>query len=455
MPSGIAKTKPILILGAGRSGFGAAKFLKSQGLACIVSDLRAPSPALADRFAELTTQLRIGPQDANLLDGIEELIVSPGISPTIPLLQEARRRKLIIRSEIDLALAHYPMPWIAITGTNGKSTCTHWLNQILLHLNYRSTELGNIGTSPSEVLADQHGFDYLVVELSSYQIEGSRELSPAISFFTSFSPDHLERHGTLADYFRAKWQLLLQTKPDGYCILTEEILRQAQLYQLPKPSCRLIVVRTTAAISSQADDHLWHLDIEDSSLKFANDIVDLSRKNFFQHEMRNAAMCLVAARLLTKASWPKLVESLSSLTNLSYRFQTLGHWSGKVVINDSKSTNVESTLTALASLNQSCYLLLGGKAKQESFIPIHKFSPLLTEVLVYGESKAKILVELADLPVSCHQDLAAALIHLENLMNQQPKAVLFSPACASFDGFENFEARGLYFSEAISSNLDT
>lgn len=454
MSSGEVKSKATLILGAGRSGYGAAKLLHKRGISCVVSDIKAPPPALLAKFQALNIPLSIGPQEESLLDYADEIVVSPGISPAIAILQAARKRRLKITSEIDLALGAYSKPWIGITGTNGKSTCTHWLKQILQDLGYSSAELGNIGLSPSEVLAEQEDFDFLVVELSSYQIESSHKITPDLSLFTSFAPDHLERHGTLKNYFEAKWRLVCQTARDGHCILTDEIWQLAQEFQMPAPACQVIVVRTSPKALT-LPDAIPLLEINNSSLCYEGNKIDLATAGFtYEHEMRNAAMCMLAAKLLTKNHWSSLVSSLSSLSRLPYRFQYIGNWKGQPVINDSKSTNVESTLVALRSLNQPCYLLLGGRAKQESFSPINTFQMLLPEVLVFGESRDKIAADLPDLAVSKHQNLAAALERLEYLMMKQARAVLFSPACASFDEFENFEARGLYFKEAVFSHID-
>ncbi|MFW7378288.1 MAG: UDP-N-acetylmuramoyl-L-alanine--D-glutamate ligase [Oligoflexus sp.] len=447
--------KPVLILGAGRSGFGAAKYLMKKGLPCLVSDIKSPSAELATRFAEIGAKVIIGPQESHLLDDISQVVVSPGISSDIKILQEAKRRQLTIRSEIDLSLAQSQLPWIGITGTNGKSTCTHWLNEILQGLNFRSVELGNIGVSPSEILADRQDFDFLVVELSSYQIDSSHILAPKISFFTSFSPDHLERHGSLEQYFQAKWKLLCQTKETGYCLLTEEIWQLSQAFQVSRPKAHLIILRSNGKLT-EPQAGVSYLDLDESNLclSFQGERVSLSPHRFYQHEFRNVAMCLVAARLMTKVSWSDLVRSLTQLTRLPYRFQMIGSWQGKPVINDSKATNVESTLVAVSSLNQECYLLLGGRAKKESFEPLMDYKSILSEILVYGESQGKIVSDLQGLQLSRHTDLAAALKHLNRLMEQRPLSVLFSPACASFDGFENFEARGLYFNQAVQAKLD-
>lgn len=443
-----------LILGAGRSGYGAAKLLRLQGRVCIVSDLKSPAAKLSEQFKQLGVDVIVGPQNEELLKQISQIVISPGVSPKIPIVTAARLENIAVISEIELALSTYSRPWIGITGTNGKSTCTHWLYQLLSSLKYQVAELGNIGTSPSEVLADHDNFDFLAVELSSYQIEGSPGIAPKISFFTSFSPDHLERHGKLENYFAAKWQLILQTPADGYALISQDVWDYAQKFEAKRPWCQLIVVRSASRTETLMEDGTWYLNIDNNCLHFADSKLELDPKGFpYAHEVQNIAMCLLASHLLTGCSWTDLLSSLDNLTRLPYRFEVIGQWMGKPVINDSKSTNVESALVALKSLNQNCYLILGGQAKDESFTPIMKQSSQLVEVLVYGASSQKICQDLEGLPISCHNNLNNAVQHLKHAIKQRPAAVLFSPACASFDGFENFEARGLYFNQSVASFL--
>lgn len=443
-------TPATLILGAGRSGYGAAKLLHSRGEDCLVSDLKAPSPALARLFESLHIPIKLGPQGAELLAGIQRIIVSPGISPDITILQEARRRGLVVESEIDLALHQLDLPWIGITGTNGKSTCTTWLAQMLKAQGIKAAEVGNIGRSPSEVLAEKSQLDCLVVELSSYQISTSKTLKPKVSLFTSFAPDHLERHGSLENYFTAKWRLIEHTEPDGLVILSPAIWNQAMAFGLARPNCQVIWLDDGASDELPSDPLIERLVIKGGRVILEGQSFDLHSYGLkFSHEIRNAVMCILAAKELSQRPWLSLFESLTHLQRLPYRFQSVGFWDGQRVINDSKSTNVESTLTALTSLAEPCYLLLGGIAKEESFQPLLAHKGLIQHALIFGHSREHIAQDLAPLAPSLYPDLASAIKALTRLMKDKPRPVLFSPACASFDAFENFEARGLYLNDSL------
>jgi UDP-N-acetylmuramoylalanine--D-glutamate ligase len=160
-------------------------------------------------------------------------------------------------------------------------------------------------------------------------------------------------------------------------------------------------------------------------------------------------MCLIAAHHLTSVSLEDLSKGFGSLSSLPYRFQTIGNVKHQPIINDSKSTNVDSTLVAMRSLGKKTYLIIGGRKKLESFKPLLNFKSHIQRLYIYGESKDDIARELSELnPVECDK-LLEVLLLLKQDSNQQPAPILFSPACASFDQFENFEARGLYFNEQI------
>lgn len=452
-----------LVLGAGRSGLGATLLLTQRGEPCRVSALNPPATALASQFHKLGVEIIIGPQTNKLLENVHQLVVSPGIPLTIPLLREAKRRGLPILSEIELALLTYPHPWIGITGTNGKSTCTHWLYQIVAHQGVGVAEVGNIGLSPSEYLASfPTAQDYLMVELSSYQIESSPHIRPFGSLFISFSPDHLDRHQSLENYFKAKWRLIENTRHQGFCILSEPVWQMAQNLgcQLPESEIFVLVTDkpTNRRPSSQAPaSTIVYVMIDGPQIRFSQKLpgFELSPTQFqYHHERQNLVMSLLAAQRLLGCSWDTLLDGLPHLSRLPYRFAKIGSWYGQVVVNDSKATNVEAALAALTSLSEPCYLLLGGQAKPESFKPLLNHSNLIQHALIFGASGQHIAHEIDSLPHTIYPNCAKALQALPELMHKEPKPVLFAPACASFDEFENFEARGLYFNKALQPYLD-
>lgn len=441
-----------LVLGAGISGLGAAKFLKNEEV--VISDIKPPTKNLEAKFQALGASVIIGEQSDRLLDGVDFLICSPGIPKHIPIINSARKFKIPILSEIELSLGEFSRPWVAITGTNGKSTCCSWLSQILTRLGFHSPALGNIGVSPSEYLAEHALPDFAVVELSSYQLEDSQKLSPSVSCFSSFAADHLDRHGSIEAYMRAKWKVFEFNKPGGLQILTNSVLKEAARFGLAPKSNKTIILEDLAC--SQRIQHGYqHLELLADGFCYQNEKISLSQYGyFFSHEIQNLAICMLAAHHLTSLTLSEISGSITNLNRLNHRFKLIGQFKSQAVINDSKSTNVAACQVALKSLARPCYLLLGGKAKQESFEALKEFSNQIEKVLVFGESRDKIAGELASLPIELHETIEQALIACLELSKLKARAILFSPACASFDQFENFEARGEYFEAFFKDHLD-
>lgn len=448
-----AATRPkALILGAGRSGLGAALLLKSKDINCLISDIKSASPQTIATCKKHGIEIKIGPQTEDLLALRPMVICSPGIPQDIQILEKARSMGLVIKSEIDLALGNLGQDWIGVTGTNGKSTCTHWLAQLLTHAGHKSIAVGNIGMPPSEVLATSDRPGTFVVELSSYQIDSSFELQPHIVIFTSFSKDHLERHKTIRNYFLAKWKLVETLAEDGLLVTNQSVYKAALSFGCQLPKCKIILTYTEDETQTQIDlDKGNYVILTKSELQFYQNGKPTSLPNPFAytHLSQNAAMSLVAAQHLTGKPIADLSKGFASLSPLPYRFEIIGTFSTHPIINDSKSTNVDSTLVAMKSLGKKTYLIIGGRKKLESFKPLLDFKKDILRLYIYGESKDDIADELSELnPLKC-DNLSELLLLLKQDSNHQPASILFSPACASFDQFENFEARGLYFNKQI------
>lgn len=452
-----AVTRPeVLILGAGRSGLGAALLLKSKDIDCLISDIKPPNAHTITTCKKLGIKITIGPQNDDLLKNKSFIVCSPGIPQDIPILNKARTLGLSIKSEIDLALGSLKQDWIGITGTNGKSTCTHWLAQLLTNAGHKATAVGNIGMPPSEVIANAHETGTFVAELSSYQIESSFELNPNIVLFTSFSKDHLERHKTLKNYFLAKWKLVENLIERDLLIMNQSVYKAAIDFGCKLPGCKIVLTYTEkeaeAAASPMENDCVI---INKTDLLFYQNqsLTKIKRPFTYTHLSQNAAMCLVAANHLTGMSLESLSQGLNSLDSLPYRFQIAGYYQNHPIINDSKSTNVDSTLVALKSLGQKAFLIIGGRKKLESFKPLQEFKSNILRLYIYGESKDTIADQLKGLNLVKCNSIKELLPLLKSDVQKQPAPILFSPACASFDQFENFEARGLYFNEQIKQTF--
>jgi UDP-N-acetylmuramoylalanine--D-glutamate ligase len=231
-----------LVLGAGRSALGAAKLLIKQGHELVVSDIEEKFPEQLDAIRQTGARVVIGPQTSDLLAGVDRVIVSPGLSPRIPILIASRERGIPVQSEIDIALKAFTGEVFGVTGTNGKSTTTLLLAHFLNALGTRVEASGNIGVPPSLLIAENKVPEALVLELSSYQLDFSESIPNCCSLFMSFAPDHMERHGTMEQYFAAKWKLILATASDGLCIMPRKIVEAAKAYRVAVPKARIVQV---------------------------------------------------------------------------------------------------------------------------------------------------------------------------------------------------------------------
>ena len=440
-----------LIVGAGRSALGATKLLLDEGHKVIVSDIEEKFPALLAEIRATGTHVIIGPQGSELLNGIDALVVSPGLSPLIPLLVEARRRNLPILSEIDIALRLYQGVVLGVTGTNGKSTTTLLLAHFLRATGMDAEASGNIGVAPSLILADRSP-EALVLELSSYQLDYSAKIPNKVSLFMSFAPDHLERHGTMEAYFLAKWKLLMET--DGLIVAPRKILEFALKFGAPVPKAPIaqILIDEETPVSFGRD---FFIRLESATQTITSEIFQRGLRipgSLELHNQINVAAALIAAHFLRPNE--DVLSSLASFEWLPYRFQKIGTIGGETVYNDSKSTNVESTEIALQSLQKPCLLFLGGAGKGESYQPLLQQTAKIRKLVTFGAAAGDINRDLKDLNPMTFATLREALGALPQILKTTSAPLVFSPANASFDEFANFEDRGRVFNALVAPLLD-
>ncbi|MBC7530347.1 MAG: UDP-N-acetylmuramoyl-L-alanine--D-glutamate ligase [Oligoflexus sp.] len=441
-----------LIVGAGRSALGATRLLLRDGHSVTISDIEEKFPGSLADIRSSGALVVIGPQGIDLLDGIDRIVVSPGLSPRIPLLLEARARKIPILSEIDVALERFDGTVVGVTGTNGKSTSTLLLAHFLKASGVDAEASGNIGIAPSLILASGKVPEAFVLELSSYQLDYSARINNRVSLFMSFAPDHMERHGTLEAYFLAKWKLIEAC--DGLVVLPRKILEFAQKFVAPPPRAKIAqILIDDEQLFPFGQSIAVHID---SKLQTVRSELLASPSKFPMpleiHNQLNVAAALVASHFLAPNVDP--LPSLLNFTWLPYRFQNIGTIKGQPVYNDSKSTNVESTEIALQSLTKPCVLLLGGASKGESYAPLLSQSQKILKLISFGASAPQINRDLADLSPTTYPSLKAALGALPALLQSIEAPLVFSPANASFDEFNNFEERGQFFNTTLAPLLD-
>jgi len=415
-----------IVIGAGKSGIGARNLLEHHKQDVLLFD---------ENKSKLNFELQSFTIDDSNHPIFSEknltLVISPGVSLEHPLLKRARERNHRIVSEIDLALSYYKGHVLGVTGTNGKSTTVMMTGCLLKQLHIDFALGGNIGIAASSLMMEAP-HEYLLLELSSYQIEASELLKPKVAVLTGIAPDHLSRHKSLKGYVSAKWRLFDNQGPEDLAVIEECVYKQAiEEFQLPKPKAKTIVMREKDLSSL------------DSFFSFR-----------WKHDRINAFFALQIASFLSGKPIEHIAPLLKSYKGLPFRCEVIGKIDSWSIINDSKGTNMDSTLHALTNTSGKITLFLGGLGKGESFLDVLKYKENIERIIAFGKSGTQIHDELSPhFPTQLFFTLKDAMKHTYEILVKARGDILFSPACASQDEFTDFEDRGIFFTQCVHSSL--
>ena len=407
----------IAIIGYGKSGKSAERLLKKSGYTSIT--------VFDDKIDGVRPIYEID-------DSFSLFVPTPGID--VNKLNIDKKR---IKSEIDIAYNYLKkhQKVIGVTGTNGKSTITHLTAQILNNAGFRAIPCGNIGYTFSDAVLENQEAEVFVVELSSFQIELLSDFKCCASCISNITEDHLDRYENLEVYAQAKLKIINYTRGNIYG-LESEILRKL----MPKSTYFI-------------DENFKNYPVSNvGTLDFGNFCVNTEKfKLFGKHNLVNLAFSLSLGNCIGDFSGD-VTEIIENITPLSHRCEFAGEVNGIRFINDSKGTNVDSTLVALKSSKYPTILILGGKDKGGTFeVLANEINEKVTSVICYGQSMDKIESQLkgkinADIYKTYPLKEAVELAYEKG---SKDTTVLFSPACASFDQFKNFEERGDYFKQIV------
>jgi UDP-N-acetylmuramoylalanine--D-glutamate ligase len=428
----------VLVVGLGRSGLAAARLAAAGGAAVWATDLR-PEAELAAALAELPPGSRtfLGGHPEDCLAGVDLVVVSPGVAAESPLLAAARRRGIALSAEIEFAWRHRPeAPLAAITGSNGKSTVTELVAELLRAAGHVVAAGGNLGTAASQLVLDG-GWDSWVLEVSSFQGELLTAMAPRVAVFLNLSQDHLERHASLDVYLAAKRRLFAFQGAGAVAVLNAD---DPAVAATAGAACRRFFSLSGTADACLADGRLV-LDGEPllaaSELRLAG-----------LHNVANGLAAALAAQALG-APRPALAAGLAAFEGLAHRHRTVHAAGGVAWIDDSKATNVGATLAALGGYPEGAvHLILGGQAKGQDFSPlaaeVRRAVARLYLIGVDGDAIGAALAGTA--PAESCGTLAEAVRRARERATAG-QCVLLAPACASFDQFANYGERGDRFAE--------
>ena len=454
-----------LVLGLGRSCIGAARLLRRLGQSVLLIDshtseaLRASAETL--RSEGIAVALGI-PLDAAILSRLgaapERVIVSPGIRWDHPALEALRAAGVRCDGEITTAWeATRPVPWIGITGTNGKTTVTHLVAHLLAAAGLDAPMCGNVGHSAAELAlerpaADRQPPDWLVVELSSYQIEAAPALAPRIGLWTTLTPDHLERHGTL-DHYRAIKRSLLERSAVRLLNFDDPDLRSRAASW---DQARWVTAGSRAAAEAAGvTPHLW---IEgDQVMASTGPLLDAQALAMpGAHNRQNLLLAAAVGQELGLAG-AAMEAAFRAFPGVPHRLEQIRELEGVRWFNDSKATNYDAAEVALRALEGPMVVLAGGESKRgRSEGWIEQLQRQSRAVVLFGAAQAEFrgLLEQGGYSgaIEAVEGLAEAVPLARQLARAHDcQAVLLSPACASFDQYRDFEARGDHFRQLVQA----
>jgi len=435
-------------VGLGKSGVDCAIFLKAHGAQVTVSDAKSPDelggaiPKLLDHGIVVET----GGHGERTFRGQDLIVVSPGVPSDSPALVQARAMGEPVIGEIELAYRFLPGPIVAITGSNGKTTTTTLIGKIIAGGGYPTMVGGNIGTTAISLVETATPDTFVVLEVSSFQLETIEKFRPKIAVVLNVTPDHLNRHRTFEAYANSKARIFENQTADDYAVLNAEdsvcvgfgSLTKAQVvwFSRKKEVENGACVRGDRILFRKRGVEVEVMPVSEIPLKGSHNLENVL-----------AAAC---AGLLAGCEPPKVREAIKGFKAVEHRLEYVGTIEGVEYYNDSKATNVDATIKALESFPGKIHLILGGKDKGSDYTVLNDLlRRRVKRVYTIGAAAAKIESQVKGNAELFSAETLQRAVEVASEAAISGDIVLLAPACASFDQFENYEHRGRVFKELV------
>ncbi|HEX2094382.1 MAG TPA: UDP-N-acetylmuramoyl-L-alanine--D-glutamate ligase [Longimicrobiaceae bacterium] len=450
--------KYVGVLGLGRSGMAAARLALARGARVYASDAGDALSAreTAERLRALGADAQTGGHDPAKLSRCDFIVLSPGIPPTTPVLRAPEIAGVPVVAEVEFASGELDSVVVAITGTNGKTTTTALISHLLTGAGKDAPAGGNIGTALSELALRDPQPEIAVVEVSSFQLAGTRAFAPRIGVLTNLAPDHLDWYADVEDYYADKARLFRNATADSAWVLNAEDTRaRALIGDAPGRRYYFRIASQPPADEPGgflAPNGVLTLRLEPGSEEALVRAEEL--RILGPHNVANALAASVAARL-AGADAESVRRGLRSFRAPPHRLEPVEERGGVLWINDSKATNIASTRVAVRSMARPFILLLGGRHKGEPYTELlPDLGHRLRVVVAYGEAGEIVERDLSGhVPVERVQGSFEEVVARAAEIARPGDAVLLSPACSSFDMFRNYEERGKRFVELVTQGI--
>lgn len=430
----------VLILGLSKSGIAAAEVAARLGFEVFITENKDAKPEFEEKIKELISQgvqIETGGHSDTFIEGAKYAITSPGIPPKSEIFKKLNERNIPIISEIEFAYNHTKIPFIVITGTNGKTTTTALVSHILSK-QFSAPVCGNIGVPPTLLINEKH--DFLVCEVSSYQAQMTKNFKAKIACWTNFTPDHIDWHEGLENYFNAKAKLFLSNQAPEYSVLNA---KDAKLKDFAK-KCKNVVMFDDDKDCYIKDDAIYYKKEE---------IIKLDKCPLLGHHNHQNIMCAIVIAKLLGMKTNDINKQIMSFKAPEHRLEKVRQMNGITFFNDSKATNPEASIVAIDSFNNvDVALILGGRDKKTDLTEMcNSINKHIHTVLLIGEATERFEENLKKNGFSNiikEESMEAAI---DKAISLKPDVVLLSPACASFDMFKSYEHRGDVFKSYVLS----
>lgn len=442
--------KKVLVLGLSKSGIAAAKYLNKHGASVFITESRERSEKDDENIRELEVlgiKIEMGFHSDEFLEGSDIAVTSPGIPPSSDIMKMLKEKNIRVISEIELAFFQTGKPFVAITGTNGKTTTTA-LTAHILSEEFKAYPCGNYGVPPCDLLDGD--VDIFVCECSSFQLEYSNAFQPQISVWTNFTPDHVNWHGNLENYFDAKAKIFKSPTEPAYSVLNA---KDEKLREFSK-----ICGGTVFMFGEECDDNCCY--VKNDAIYFKRNgveehIIDLQNCPLIgEHNYQNVECSIIAAKL-EGISNEHIKNAIMTFKVPEHRLERFAENNGIVFYNDSKATNPEASLVAIRSfVDKDVVLIAGGRDKNTDLKEFDEACKKhIKTIILIGEAADRFEENLRKdefKNIIREKTLQSAI---DKSIELNPDVVLLSPACASFDMFSGYEERGKVFKEYVLSRV--
>jgi len=448
-PLSVGPKSKVLVVGLGTSGLWTARWLAGQGADVIVTEKKRESeldPDILRELLELGVRLEVGGHKKETFLDVDTIILSPGVPHDMVLIKSASEKKIPVVGELELASRFIDTPIIAVTGTNGKTTVTTFLGHMLENAGFNVFVGGNIGTPLIAYAASEQRADYLVLEVSSFQLDTIHTFSPYISIILNISPDHLDRYPDYEAYIQSKLRLYENQGDGQYLILNRDDQRLSSVTPSSGVSLLFYGSEKMEGLHAFLEGGRISASLNGSTRQsFSLDAFALPGS----HNLENLLGAVLAGMALGIDA-AMIQETINQFKGLPHRLEYVGEVNGVLFYNDSKATNVDAAVRAVTSFDRPLILIAGGRHKGADYAPLVTAGRGRVKGAVFlGEAKGLLAESFRDeIPFSLAENMEEAVLRAFS-MASKGDAVLLAPACSSFDMFSDYLHRGRVFREVV------